>query len=69
MREVGTERPMKISSSLFMLQFVMSRCIREGWRVSIEATLIENSKVSDLRSLWLKLKLRILVLRFIASIK
>ena len=49
--ETGSDRPIKMISSRLRFVFVMSMCIKVGWRVIIEAILIENSKLSDVKSL------------------
>ena len=66
--ELGRDRPMNKSSSRFKFVFVMSMCIRLGCLVMIEATLMENSNVADVKSLWLKLNVLTQLLRFSASI-
>ena len=66
--EVGTVCPMNIISSFFKQVCEMSRCARVGCLYKIDEILIANSKEGDLRELCAKLKLRIPLLRFRASI-
>ena len=61
------DSPMNMISSRFRFVLVMFKCIREGCLEIIDPILIENSNDWEDMSLLLKLKLRMVVLRFIAS--
>ena len=49
--ELYMDKPINMISSRLRLVFVMSKCMRAGWRTIMEATLMENSESEADKSL------------------